>query len=165
MKHVAPVLMMFWLAACSSTPPEPVAPEPVEYWGIPDLAIKAFIPPILLAGEGDTIYISHLVSNVGDNVSTETVIRYYISNQSPVDPAIAVVIGERAVPSLKPKENDESMEQAFVIPVGVGGPPVFLAACVDVDDVVEELRDDNNCTTNRSGDNQMPFDSGAVMPR
>jgi len=165
MKRVVPVLVMFGLAACSSTPPQPEAPKPEEYWGVADLAIQAFIPPILLAGEGDTIYISHLVSNVGDNVSAETVIRYYISNKSPVDPTTALIIGERTVPSLKPKENDESMEQAFVIPAGVGSPPVFLAACVDVDDVVEELREDNNCTINRTGTNQMPFDSGAVMPQ
>jgi len=165
MRRIALVFVMFWLVACSSTPPQPEAPESEEYWGIPDLSIQAFIPPILLAGEGDTIYISHLVSNVGDNVSIETVIRYYISNKSPVDPTTAMVIGERIVPSLKPKEDDESMEQAFVIPAGVGNPPVFLAACVDVDDVVEELREDNNCTINRTGTNQMPFDSGAVMPR
>ena len=165
MRRIAPVLLMFWLAACSSTSPQPEAPEPEEYWGVPDLAIQAFIPPILLAEEGDTIYISHLVSNVGDNVSAETLIRYYISNKSPVDPTTAMVIGERTVPSLKPSENDESLEQSFVVPTGVGGPPVFLAACVDVDDVVEEQSDDNNCTFNRSGENQMPFDSGAVMPQ
>jgi hypothetical protein len=41
---------------------------------------------------------------------------------------------------------------------------VFLAACVDVDDIVEELRDDNNCTVDRFGENQMPFESGAVTP-
>ena len=164
MKRVAPVLVMFWLSACSSIPPESEAPEPEEYWGIADLALQAFIPPILLAGEGDTIYISHLVSNIGDNVSPETTIRYYISDKSPVDPVTSVLIGERTIPSLKPKENDESMEQPFVIPAGVGGPPVFLAACVDVNDVVVELRDDNNCTINRTGTNQMPFDSGAITP-
>jgi hypothetical protein len=164
MKRAAPVLVMFWLSACSSTAPQPEAPEPEEYWGVPDLALQAFIPPTLLAREGDTIYISHLVSNVGDNVSSETLIRYYISDESPVDPATAMLIGERAIPSLKPKEHDESSEQSFVIPAGVGGPPVFLAACVDVDDFVEELRVDNNCTVDRFGENQMLFESGAVTP-
>jgi len=158
------IFMMLGLAACSSAPPETAAPEPEEYWGVPDLALQAFIPPMLLAGEGDTIYISHLIENIGDGVSDETQISYYISNRSPVDPAASIVIGERAVPSLKPGESDDSMEQVFVIPAGVGRPPVYLAACVDVNDIVEELRDDNNCSVNRLGENQMPFESGAVMP-
>ncbi len=151
------------IAACASAPEEPETVEK-EYWGVPDLAIQAFIPPVLLAGEGDTIYISHLVANVGDGVSSETQISYYISNKAPVDVAISMVIGEQTVRSLKPGESDESMEQEFVIPAGVGSPPVYLAACVDVNDLVQELRDDNNCTVNRLGENQMPFDSGAVMP-
>ena len=155
---------MFSLAACTSAPPETAAPEQEEYWGVPDLAIQAFIPPMLLAGEGNTIYISHLIENVGDGVSGETQISYFVSNRSPVDPAASVVIGEQTVPPLKAGESDESMEQTFVVPAGVGGPPVYFAACVDVNDVVEELRDDNNCTVNRSGENQMPFESGAVMP-
>jgi len=35
---------------------------------------------------GSTIYILHLVGNIGDGVSGETRISYYISNESPVDP-------------------------------------------------------------------------------
>lgn len=162
MRAIFLVLAAATIAACSSPPPETGAPETEEYWGVPDLAIQAFIPPMLLAGEGDTIYLSHLIENIGDGVSGETRISYYISNESPVDPAASIVIGERAVPSLKPGESDESMEQAFVIPAGVGRPPVFLAACVELNDIVEELRDDNNCTMNRSGENQMPFDSVGV---
>lgn len=41
-------------------------------------------------------------------------------------------------------------------------PPMFLAACIDADDLVEELHDDDNCTT--SGAGHLQFDGGAVTP-
>lgn len=148
------------LSSCARTPLEPPAEE--AYWGLPNLVIQAFIPPIILAGEGDTIYLSDLTANVGDNISGTTVIRYYISDVSPVDVSTALVIGERTVPQLKPKEHDESMEKPFVIPEGAGQPPLFLAACVDVNDVVYELSDDDNCTTSPAGAEQLIFDSGGI---
>jgi hypothetical protein len=51
-----------------------------------------------------------------------------------------------------------------VIPEGAGQPPLFLAACVDVDDVVYELVEEDNCTTSPAGADQLIFDSGAIMP-
>jgi hypothetical protein len=153
------------LAACASTPPQPPVVEEEEYWGLPNLVIQAFIPPIILAGEGDTIYLSDLTANVGDNISDAAKIRYYISDASPVDVTTALIIGERQVRELKPKQHDESMEKPFVIPEGAGQPPLFLAACVDVDNVVYELVEEDNCTTSPAGADQLIFDSGGIMPR
>lgn len=162
MKRAIIFLAAFSLAACAARTPAPAPAEPEEYWGLPNLVIQAFIPPIILAGEGDTIYLSDLIANVGDNVSGTALVRYYISNVSPVDVSTALVIGERQLRALKPKEHDESMEKPFVIPEGAGQPPLFLAACVDVKDDVYETTDDDNCTTSPAGAGQMIFDSGAV---
>jgi len=158
------VLAVFSLAACAAKTPAPAPAEKEEYWGLPNLVIQAFIPPIILAGEGDTIYLSDLTANVGDNTSGAAKIRYYISDASPVDVTTALIIGERQVRELRPKEHDESMEKPFVIPEGAGSPPLFLAACVDVDDVVYELVEEDNCTTSPAGADQLIFDSGAIMP-
>lgn len=155
-------LLATLLVACTHTPDEPPPPEE-QYRGLPNLVIQAFIPPIILAGEGDTIYLSDLTTNVGDNISGGTIVRYYISNSSPVDVKTAMVIGERTIRELKPKESDDSTEKPFVIPEGAGQPPLFLAACVDVDDVVDEIYEDDNCTTSPSGANQLIFDSGAIQ--
>ena len=149
------------LVACAQIPPEIEPPEP-EYWGLPNLVIQAFIPPIILADEGDTIFLSDLTANIGDNVSGHATIRYYISNVSPVDLSTALVIGERELRELKPKEHDESMEKPFVIPDGAGRPPLFLAACVDINDVVSEMYENDNCTNSPAGSRQLIFDSGAV---
>ena len=162
MKPAAGVgLLAVLLCACAPTPiAEPERepePEP-EYWGLADLVIRAFIPPVIFAGEGDTIYVSHLVENIGTNVSTDTRVRYYIAQDAVVDVTRATVLGEKALPSLAPGQHDESMEQPFVIPAGVGQPPLFLAACVDVDGDVDEIHDDNNCTTDGAG--FLQFDGG-----
>ena len=164
MRRAIIVLAAFSLSACAAKTPAPAPAEAEEYWGLPNLVIQAFIPPIILAGEGDTIYLSDLTANVGDNISGAAKIRYYISDASPVDVTTALIIGERQVRELRPKEHDESMEKPFVIPEGAGQPPLFLAACVDVDDVVYELVEEDNCTTSPAGADQLIFDSGAIMP-
>lgn len=162
MQRVTLLIAPLLVASCGQTPeyPEPVEEE---HWGLPDLVIQAFIPPVILAGEGDTIYLSDLTTNIGDNVSGPTVVRYYISSASPVDVSTALVIGERQLRGLKPRESDESMEKPFEIPAGAGQPPLFLAACVDVADVVYEVNEQDNCTVG-PGASQMIFDSGAVVP-
>ena len=164
MKQSVLAFCVLLAAACTSTAPEPATEKVEEYWGSPNLVIQAFIPPVILAGEGDTIYLSDLTANVGDNISGVATVRYYISDASPVDVATASVIGERELREMKPKKYDESMEMAFVIPAGAGQPPLFLAACVDVYDVVDESYENDNCTTSPAGSNQLIFDSGALMP-
>ena len=154
-------LLLVLLCACAPAPIDEPEPEP-DYWGLPDLVIRAFIPPVIFAGEGDTIYLSHLVENIGTNVSADTRVRYYIAQDSAVDVSVAHVMGEKALPSLAPGQRAESLEQPFVIPAGAGQPPLFLAACIDVDEAVDEIHDDNNCTT--SGAGFLQFDGGALIP-
>lgn len=165
MKQFAVCIAIFLTGCASSSPDSEAEPIEEDYWGLPNLVIQAFIPPVIFAGEGDTIYLSDLTANVGDNIAEVTIIRYYISDTSPVDVTSALIIGERQVRELKPGEHDESLESPFVIPAGAGSPPLFLAACVDVGEAVDELAEDDNCTTSPAGAEQLIFDSGAVTPR
>ncbi len=153
-------MLLLATAACAPTPLEPVVEQ-----GTPDLVIHAFVPPVIFASTGDTIYISDLTSNIGYGSSTKTVVRYYISDSSPIDLTSAVIIGERQLRPLAADESDESLELPFVIPEGFSRPPLFLAACVDVGNLLVELYEENNCTTNRSGIHQMQFDTGMVVPQ
>ncbi len=157
------VVILLVTGGCTAPPRQPVA-EITEEQGTPDLAIQAFIPPVIFAGTGDVIYISDLTSNIGDGRSAETIVRYYISDRAVIDFNSALVIGERSLRSLAANESDESLEKPFVIPEGLGQPPLYLAACVYIDEQLEEVYEENNCTTNRVGMHQMPFDSGAVAP-
>ncbi len=159
MNHTISLVMLLAISGCVATPTLPIVES-----GTPDLTIHAFVPPVIFAGAGDTIYISDLTANIGDGPSKQTVIRYYISDSSPIDVTSAVVIGERQVPALAVDESNESLELPFIIPEGFGLPPLFLAACVDVDNYLAEIYEENNCTTNRSGIHQMQFDSGMVVP-
>ena len=163
MKQVCLILLAGVLGACATTQEKAPPQETPDYWGLPNLVLQAFIPPMILAGEGDTIYISDLSANVGNNVSGPTIVRYYISNVLPVDVSTALVIGERELRGLKPGETDESLEKPFEIPEGAGSPPLFLAACIDVGEVVDENSEEDNCTTSPAGADQMIFDSGAVQ--
>jgi hypothetical protein len=161
------------IAGCAANPASIV--EVVEEEdGFPDLTVHAFIPPIIMAGSGATIYLSDFVANVGEARSAESTIRYYISDEPEIDVGTAIVIGERPLRSLGPKEEDQSMELPFVIPGGLGIPPLYLAACIDVDDTLVEINESNNCTTNNSDNNPMImspmfmpgviFDGAGVMP-
>lgn len=168
MRSVVLLALTVVLAGCASSGTPVVDPVDDEY-GTPDLAVQAFIPPIIMAGSGATIYLSDLVANVGEGRSAESTIRYYISDEPVIDVSTAMVIGERTLRSLGPNETDESMERPFVIPAGLDLPPLYLAACVDVDDALVEINEDNNCTTDTSGDNPMflspaIFDGAGVIP-
>ncbi len=112
-----------------------------------DLIVPAFVPPIIMAGEGDTILLTDRTSNIGNiGVDVPTVTTYYISDTSPVDIATATFLGEREVPPLGPGQFDDSVEVSFVIPQGFTGEFNYLAACADTTDVVVEADETNNCS-------------------
>lgn len=112
-----------------------------------DLVVPAFVPPMILAGEGDTIFVTDRTRNIGTNdVGVPTITRYYISDSTPVDVESATVLGERVVPPLAEGEFSDSVEMEFVIPSGFTGEINFLAACADDDLEVAESAEDNNCS-------------------
>lgn len=112
-----------------------------------DMVVPAFIPPVILAGEGDTIFITDRTSNIGTvSVEAPTRTTYYISNTDPVDIATASVLGGRDVPALAAGQFDDSIETPFQIPGGFTGEIQFLAACADSENSVVESDESNNCS-------------------
>ena len=111
-----------------------------------DLIVPAFVPPVVLAGEGETIFLSDRTKNIGtSDVTVSTVTTYYISDTHPIDIESATFLGERTVPPLAVGEFDDSMEVEFVIPAGFTGEIQFLAACADDEEEVVESDENNNC--------------------
>jgi len=112
-----------------------------------DLIVPAFVPPVVLAGEGETIFLSDRTTNVGTaDISQPTLTRYYISDVDPIDIESATFLGERTVPPLAVGEFSDRMEAPFVIPAGFSGEIQFLAACADAEEEVAESDEDNNCS-------------------
>lgn len=112
-----------------------------------DLVVPAFVPPMILAGEGDTIFVTDRTRNIGtQDVSVATTTRYYISDSAPIDIDSATFLGEREVALLAEGEFSDSIEMEFVIPSGFTGDVHFLAACADDEFSVAESNEDNNCS-------------------
>ncbi|HNP65813.1 MAG TPA: Calx-beta domain-containing protein [Woeseiaceae bacterium] len=127
-----------------------------------DLVVPAFVPPVILAGAGNTVFMSDRTSNIGiGDVNVPTTTRYYISDDDPINVGNAVVLGERVVPPLGASEADDSMEVEFVIPSGFDEDVHFMAACADDDNVVHEADEDNNCSFSEI---VKDFDAFAVEP-
>ncbi|MBT8086190.1 MAG: hypothetical protein KJN72_13260 [Woeseia sp.] len=168
MRSITSVALIVTLSSCAINQRSAIDVAEEEY-GFPDLTVQAFIPPIILAESGATIYLSDLVANTGESRSAKSTVRYYISAVPEIDVSVALVIGERNLRSLGPKERDESMEMPFVIPAGLSPPPLYLAACVDVDDVLTETNESNNCSNSNSRENSLfmspaLFDGVGVTP-
>ena len=126
-----------------------------------DLIVPAFVPPVILAGEGETIFVSDRTKNIGtSDVTVPTVTTYYISDTHPIDIESATFLGERTVPPLAVGEFDDSMEVEFVIPAGFTGEIQFLAACADGENEVVESDENNNCSFTEA---VREFDTGMVV--
>lgn len=132
---------------------EPVA---VRWSGGPDLRVTTFTPEILHSAPGRTFVVNEATVNVGNLPAPPTVTRYYISTTEPVDPATAVVAGERQVPALDPQDRTvvpfaggESRVTNLELTVPQSLPPGWyhLVACADADDRVVELDESNNCSS------------------
>ncbi|MDH5622487.1 MAG: hypothetical protein OEY74_10430, partial [Gammaproteobacteria bacterium] len=133
----------------------------VEWTADADLVVPAFVPPVILAGSGDTIYVSDRTSNVGtQDVSSTTTTRYFISDSDLIDVSTAVALGERVVPPLAAGQVDDSLEMQFTIPGGLIGTVQFLAACADADADIPERNENNNCSFSEL---EREFDVGMVI--
>ena len=127
-----------------------------------DLVVPAFVPPVIGAVSGDTIFLTDLTANRGTiDVTAPTITRYYISTTEPVDVLSATFLGERIVPPLAVDGDDESLEVPFVIPPGFDGEPNYLAACADAEDIVVEADESNNCSFSETA---IEFDTAALIP-
>ncbi len=115
-----------------------------------DLVVPLFVPPLVLASEGDTILITEATANVGTrDVDTPSVTAYFISdddNLSAANIGSATFLGQRVVPPLPAGEWSFVLEQPFDIPPGFTADVHFLAACADYEASVVESVEENNCS-------------------
>lgn len=101
--------------------------------------------PFVLSGPGRTVYLDDVTVNASTRPVPPTVTRYYISEQEELNPTTAKVLGERPVPALPPLSQSESGELTFTIPSGLRPGRLWIFACADAENQVEELYEDDNC--------------------
>jgi hypothetical protein len=75
--------------------------------------------------------------------------RYFISANATVDPATALVLGERAVPVLGPGETNDGGIFSLTLPSDLPAGTYTLAACADAASAVPEVDEQNNCSFSR----------------
>lgn len=124
-------------------------PVKVTWSGGPDLEVIGFIPPVLTSAPGRTFYITETTMNSGNLPAGPSTTRYYLATSSPVDPATALVVGERTVPALAPGERSSVESVPYVIPASLPAGNYFLDACADAANKVAETNEGNNCASSR----------------
>ncbi|MGC8723506.1 MAG: CARDB domain-containing protein [Acidobacteriota bacterium] len=134
-------------------------PVTVSWTGGPDLTVPIFIPPLLISAPGQTFYITETTMNIGILPAGPSITRYYLSTSSPVDPATATVVGERAIPALAPGEKSSVETAPYVIPPNLPAGNYYLDACADADHQVFETNESNNCASN-----QLQVATGVMPP-
>jgi len=124
-------------------------PVTVKWEGGPDLTVPLFVPPVLMSGPGQTFYVTERTKNLGNLPSGPSVTRYVLSATKPVDPASALVVGQRSVAALAPGEESGVFEAPFTVPQDLSPGTYYLDACADADGAVIETKEDNNCASAR----------------
>lgn len=111
----------------------------------PDLTLGHLRPPaVKLPSPTGTVTIDETTVNIGSAPAPASKTRYYLSSGMSGD-AKVVVLGERQVPPLQPKEVSASVGE-FALPALAPG-VYWVLACADAGYEVEELDETNNCRT------------------
>ena len=124
-----------------------------------DLVVPLFIPSVLMVR-----WRQNILQPIGlrtPEVSLPQRPQRSISCQpcTPVTPAKARVVGERAVPALRPGERSEVKQLQFVLQSELPADIYYLAACADVAGALLELDESNNCSSHKS-----PAHSSMAVP-
>lgn len=119
-------------------------------WGAPDLVVPVFLPSVLMSGGGKTFFVTEATQNTSSFPAAASTTRYFLSATTPVDPVKARVVGERAVPALRPIEGSGVKQLQFVLPSELPAGMYYLAACADAAGAVEESDERNNCSSRMS---------------
>ena len=138
------------LSPTSGCPLGYVMKEGTFWWAWPermvDLLITELSPPFVLSGPGREVVINERTGNRGSlPVEVATVTRYFASVSEELDPAQAVVLGERVVEPLRGGGDSDGGERVFVLPAGLPPGRIWLFACADATGMVEEYVEANNC--------------------
>ena len=102
------------------------------------------------SGGGKTFFATDWTPNTGSFPAAASTTQYFLSAMHPVTPAKARVVGERAVPALRPGERSEVKQLQFVLPSELPADIYYLAACADVAGALLELNESNNCSSHKS---------------
>ncbi|MFQ5443685.1 MAG: CARDB domain-containing protein, partial [Nitrospinales bacterium] len=121
----------------------------VNWSGGPDLAIKLFSPPMIIAKGGAEISVTESTANMGNVAAGPSVTRYYLSEDETIDPATDRVIGERQIESLEPGMDSDGGEQTFIMPSDLAEGTYYMWGCADADEAVTETYELNNCLKNQ----------------
>ncbi len=119
----------------------------VEWSAGPDLVVASFTPRMLMSAPGAEFYLNETTSNMGAAAAPPSVTRYYISQEYPVNPATAVVLGERQIPPLAPGEESQRPQVVLRVPSTLPAGTYFLDACADAPNSIVETNEANNCAS------------------
>lgn len=122
-------------------------PVAVKWEGGADLEVPLFVPPVLISSPGRTFYLTETTRNIGDVATPQTITRYYMATERPVDPSRALVVGERVVPALAPGESSAVEMVPLSVPSSLPPGTYYLDACADAAGVVVETDENNNCAS------------------
>lgn len=119
----------------------------VIWTGGADYVISFFSPPFLDYQGSATIWIYEETKNIGttDGKALSNT-RYYLSTTADFDIASAYQLLERSVVPLAVDAESKSGAIELTWPSQFPPGPYFFAACVDANNVVAELNEDNNCS-------------------
>lgn len=113
----------------------------------PDLAVVFASPQEIRLSPGKEVFISDEIVNFGCSPSPPVVVRYFISRSPDLDLSTAHAVGERDVPALQPGiKNGSGGTHHYPLPVVLLPEKYYLFACVDPDNNVSEISEDNNCS-------------------
>lgn len=119
----------------------------VTWKGGPDLTVPSFVPPMLISSPGKTFYVTEWTNNVGNLPAGPSITRYYLSTVRPVDPATAIVVGQRNIPPLASGEESTVTEVPFTVPTSLPAGTYYLDACADAENQLVETNETNNCAS------------------
>ena len=110
----------------------------------PDLTIASLSAPAT-AGAGQSIVITETTKNVGGGTADSSLTQFYLSANSALDPSDSL-LGSRNVPALAGGASS-SGSTTVTIPQGTATGSWYIIAKVDAQEVVTEISENNNIST------------------
>ncbi len=124
----------------------PVADAASIVWdGGPDLVISEFTPPVINWAGQANLHLTDTTTNIGNVAEQPSTTQYFMSTQSPVNPATAVLLGGRPVPALLPGTSNFYQIDLPVPSQFQAAGTYYLQACANGNRAVAETNYANNC--------------------
>jgi len=108
----------------------------------PDLTLTSVTVPFSAAA-GSTVMVSATVVNQGGDPAGASTLRFFLSSDTQLDPAVDTALADRAVPALAAGTSNAG-STAITIPPGTAPGTYYLLTIVDADHVVTESSETNN---------------------